>query len=168
MSKADLVIGIILAVGVFLGYRRGFLMELFFLVALVAGVLLGFKLMGWGVELLAKKFNADTTVLPYLSFLLIFLLVLILVLFIGNRIKKSMDKTFLGRVDAVAGALLGLLKYAFSISILIWIVESFKLELVTEWTRDSILYPLVAQVAPRVSSFFGDFLPFFKETFKQF
>lgn len=168
MSKADLIIGIILAVGVFLGYRRGFLMELFFLVALVAGVLLGFKLMGWGVELLEKKFNADTTVLPYLSFLLIFILVLILVLFIGNRIKKSMDKTFLGRVDAVAGALLGLLKYAFSISILIWIMESFKLEFVTEWTRDSKLYPMVAQVAPSVSSFFGDFLPFFKETFKQF
>lgn len=168
MSKADLVIGIILAIGVFLGYRRGFLMELFFLVALVAGVLLGFKLMGWGVEILTKKFNADTTVLPYFSFLLIFLIVLVLVLFVGNRIKSSMDKTFLGKVDAIAGAVLGLLKYAFSISILIWLIESFKLDWLDAWTSDSKLYPIVAQVAPEVASFFGDFLPFFKESFRQF
>ncbi|HRG09693.1 MAG TPA: CvpA family protein [Cyclobacteriaceae bacterium] len=168
MSKADLVIAIILAVGAFLGYKRGFLMELFFLVALVAGVLLGFRLMGWGVEVLAREFNADTKVLPYLSFLIIFGLVLLLVLFIGNRIKNSLDKTFLGRVDAVAGALLGILKYAFSISIIIWIFESFKLDWLDSLAKDSVLYPWIASVAPSVASFFGDFLPFFKETFKQF
>jgi len=82
LNKADLVIAIILAVGAFLGYKRGFLMELFFLVALIAGVLLGFKLMGWGVEVLAREFNADTKVLPYLSFLIIFILVLLLVHFL--------------------------------------------------------------------------------------
>lgn len=168
MNKTDLVIAIILAVGAFLGYRRGFLMELFFLVALVAGVLLGFKLMGWGVELLTREFNADTSVLPYLSFLIIFLLVLLLVLFIGNRVKNSLDKTFLGKIDAAAGAVLGVLKYAFSISIIIWIFESFKLDWLNSLAKDSVLYPWVAGVAPAVASFFGDFLPFFKETFKQF
>ncbi|TXH25881.1 MAG: CvpA family protein, partial [Cyclobacteriaceae bacterium] len=109
-----------------------------------------------------------TKVLPYLSFLLIFGLVLLLVLFIGNRIKNSLDKTFLGRVDAVAGAVLGILKYAFSISIIIWIFESFKLDWLDSITKDSVLYPWVASVAPGVSSFFGDFLPFFKETFRLF
>jgi membrane protein required for colicin V production len=168
LNKADLVIAIILAVGAFLGYKRGFLMELFFLVALVAGVLLGFKLMGWGVEVLAREFNADTKVLPYLSFLIIFVLVLLLVLFIGNRIKNSLDKTFLGKVDAMAGAVLGVVKYAFSISIIIWIFESFKLDRLDSLAKDSALYPWVAGVAPGVASFFGDFLPFFKETFRQF
>jgi membrane protein required for colicin V production len=168
LNKADLVIAIILAVGAFLGYKRGFLMELFFLVALVAGVLLGFKLMGWGVEVLAREFNADTKVLPYLSFLIIFVLVLLLVLFIGNRIKNSLDKTFLGKVDAVAGAVLGVVKYAFSISIILWIFESFKLDWLDSLAKDSVLYPWVDGVAPGIASFFGDFLPFFKETFKQF
>lgn len=168
MNKADLVIVIILVVGAFLGYKRGFLMELFFLVALVAGVLVGFKLMGWGVEVLAREFNADTKVLPYLSFLIIFGLVLMLVLFIGHRIKNSLDKTFLGRVDAVAGAMLGVLKYAFSISVIIWIFESFELNWLSSLANDSVLYPWVASVAPGIASFFGDFLPFFKETFRQF
>lgn len=168
MSQADLVFGIIVGIGIYLGYKRGFLMELFFLLALVAGVLFGFKLMGWGVEMLTKKFNADTTILPYISFLIIFLLVVVLVIFIGNRIKNSMDKTFLGRMDALAGALLGLLKYTFSLSIILWLLESFKFDWLSDWTADSKLYPLIAPVAPGVSSFFGDFLPFFKETFKHF
>ncbi|MEQ1584747.1 MAG: CvpA family protein [Cyclobacteriaceae bacterium] len=168
MSKADIVIAIILAAGAFLGYKRGFLMELFFLLAIVLGVFAGFKLMGLGVEYLTHKFNADTEVLPYISFLVIFVIVVLVVVFIGGRIKNSMDKSFLGRMDAIAGALLGLVKYAFSISIILWLVDSFKISLPSDWVNDSKLYPLVAQVAPTLASFFGDFLPFFKETFKQF
>jgi membrane protein required for colicin V production len=138
------------------------------LLALVLGVFAGFKLMGLGVEYLTHEFNADQEVLPYISFLLIFLIVVGIVTFIGGRIKNSMDKTFLGRMDAIAGALLGLVKYAFSISIILWLVDSFKISLPSDWVNDSMLYPLVAQVAPTLASFFGDFFPFFKETFKQF
>ncbi|MBN8576356.1 MAG: CvpA family protein [Cytophagales bacterium] len=168
MNKADVVILLIVAVGAYLGYKRGFLQELFFLLALVAGVLVGFKLMGWGVEVLAHKFNADTKVLPYISFLLIFILVLLLVMFIGNRIKNSLDKTFLGRVDAMAGMLLGVLKYTFGMSVLIWIIESFGWSWLETQAQGSALYAVVARVAPGAASFFGDFLPFFKETFRQF
>lgn len=168
MSKADIAIAIILAVGTFLGYKRGFLMELFFLLAIVVGVFAGFKLMGLGMDYLTQKFNADKEVLPYISFLLIFGAVLLIVIFIGGRIKKSMDKTFLGRMDEIAGAILGLMKSAFSISVLLWLIDSFKINLPSDWVNDSVLYPFVAQVAPTVASFFGDFLPFFKETFRQF
>lgn len=168
MSKFDIVVAIILLVGTVLGYKRGFLLELFFLIALVLGVFVGFKLMSWGVEYLSQKFNADTAILPYISFALIFIIVAVVVTFLGGRIKNSIDKTFLGRMDAAAGAVLGLLKYAFSISIILWLVDSFKISLPESWVSDSILYPVVAHVAPTIASFFGDFLPFFKETFSQF
>lgn len=168
MSKFDIVVAIILLVGTVLGYKRGFLLELFFLIALVLGVFVGFKLMSWGVEYLSQKFNADTAILPYISFALIFIIVVVVVTFLGGRIKNSIDKTFLGRMDAAAGAVLGLLKYSFSISIILWLVDSFKISLPESWVSDSILYPVVAHVAPTIASFFGDFLPFFKETFSQF
>ena len=45
---------------------------------------------------------------------------------------------------------------------------SFKISLPESWVSNSKLYPVVAQVAPTIASFFGDFLPFFKETFSQF
>lgn len=168
MSKVDIVIGIILLIGAISGYRKGFLMELFFLLALVLGVFLGFRLMGMGVEYLSKEFNADTAVLPYISFAIIFVLVLVMVTLIGKMLKGSMDQTFLGKIDAAAGALLGIIKHAFGISVIIWLIEVFNVAPPEAWKEDSVLYPMAAQLAPTLSEYFGEYLPFFKETFKQF
>jgi membrane protein required for colicin V production len=164
----DIVIGIILLIGAISGYRKGFLMELFFLLALVLGVFLGFRLMGMGVEYLAKEFNADTAVLPYISFAIIFVLVLVLVTLIGKMIKGSMDQTFLGKIDAAAGAVLCIIKHAFGISVIIWLIEVFNVAPPEAWKEGSVLYPMAAQLAPTLSEYFGEYLPFFKETFKQF
>jgi len=168
LNKADLVIAILLAVGAFLGYRKGFLLELFFLLAIILGVFIGFKLMGTGVEYLSKEFNADKAVLPYVSFAIIFLIVMIIVSLIGKTIKNSLDKTFLGKMDAIAGAALGLIKFAFGISVIIWLVEALEIPFPEGWKEESTLYPIAAKVAPTLSEYFGGIIPFFKETFKQF
>lgn len=168
MSKADIVILLILALAGFLGYRQGFLMELFFLLALVLGVFVGFKLMGAGADYLHKEFNADNKFLPYLSFAIVFILIVFFVTWIGRRIKSSVDKTFLGKVDAIAGALLGMLKYTFCISVLIWLMSSFHFSLPANWVAGSWLYPRVEVFAMEFSGFIGSFLPFFQEIFKQF
>lgn len=168
MSKVDIVICVILLIGAISGYRKGFLMELFFLIALVLGVFLGFRLMGMGVEYLSKEFNADTQVLPYISFAVIFVIVLVIVSLIGRVIKDSVDQTFLGKVDSIAGSFLGVVKHAFGISVIIWLIEVFNVAPPEAWKEGSVLYPMAAKVAPQLSEHFGEFLPFFKETFKQF
>jgi membrane protein required for colicin V production len=168
LSKIDIAIIILLAFGAYLGYKRGFLAELFFFTALVLGVLIGFKFTRWGVSYLHKHFNADTEFLPYLSFFIIFIVVVVLVIFIGNRIKHLMDETFLGKVDSIAGALLGIMKYAFSASVIFWLAMEVNITFPEGWTQGSWLYPKILGFAKSVSEFFGDFLPFFKETFKQF
>ena len=168
MSKVDIVLSLLLILGAYLGYKRGFLAELFFVAALILGVLVGFKLMGWGMDYLHKEFNADTAFLPYLSFFIIFILVVIAVIFIGNRIKHLMDDTFLGRVDSIAGAILGLIKYAFCVSVVLWLSEKVDIRILDGWTQGSWLYPKILVFAKSVSEFFAGFLPFFKETFKQF
>lgn len=168
MSTIDIVIALILAIGGYLGYKRGFLMELFYLLALVLGIFLGFKLMGKGMQILHEQFNADQTFLPYLAFIIIFILVILLVIFLGQRVKNSVDQTFLGKVDAIAGAALGVIKYSFCLSIIIWLVQSLKIELPQNWLEGSRLYPFTAKVAERTSSFLGQFIPFFKEIFRQF
>jgi membrane protein required for colicin V production len=168
LNTVDIVIAIILAVGMYMGYRRGFLLELFFLLAVILGVFIGFKLMGSGVDYLSEKFNADKAVLPYISFSIIFLIVVVVVSLIGKSIKNSLDKTFLGKMDAIAGAALGLIKHAFGISVIIWLIEAFQISFPEGWKDESTLYPIAAKVAPTLSEYFGEFLPFFKETFKQF
>jgi membrane protein required for colicin V production len=168
LSNIDIAIALLLALGGYLGYKRGFLAELFFFLALVLGVMIGFKLMAWGVDYLHQHFNADTAFLPYLSFFIIFILVVMLVVLIGNRIKHLMDETFLGKVDAIAGAILGVMKYAFCASIIFWLAAKVDYTFPESWTKGSWLYPKTLAFAKSVSEFFGIFLPFLKETFRQF
>ncbi len=143
-------------------------MELISLVAIFVGVLIGFKLMGLGMLFLEERFNADKRTLPYISFGVIFIIVVILVRFLGSWIKHSIDKSFLGTVDQAMGALLGGFRTMFMLSIALWIVDSLRISLRSEWTEDSWLYPFVATLAPKTVDWIGGFLPVFKEIFTQF
>ena len=54
MSGIDIALCIFILIGAYHGYKAGFLLELFSLVAVVLGVLGGFKLMGWAMVLLGR------------------------------------------------------------------------------------------------------------------
>src|SRR5882672_8161761 len=105
--------------GAWSGYKEGFLMSLISLVAIILGVLGGFKLMGLGMIFLEEKFNADKNTLPYLSFAVIFIIIVFLVRFLGSVIKHSIDKSFLGSTDQAMGAMLGAFRTMFMLSIVI-------------------------------------------------
>jgi membrane protein required for colicin V production len=168
VSKSDIFLLVLLALGTYSGYKEGFLMELFSLVAIVLGIFGGFKLMGEGMLLLQDHFNADTKVLPYISFIVIFLVIVIAVSLVGKVIKHSIDKSFLGKMDQLMGMVLGGFKTLFLISVAIWIVDSLEINIKSEWTNDSWLYPFTAQLAPSLAGWIGDFVPVFKEIFRQF
>ncbi len=168
MSIADIVLVVLVLLGAWSGYKQGFLMELISLVAILLGVLAGFKLMGEGMILLQEKFNADKNTLPYISFVIIFIIIVVLVRLLGKLVKDSIDKTFLGTVDQTMGGALGAFKTLFLLSIVIWIMDSLKFSPRTEWTEGSWIYPFTATLAPSTAEWLGGFLPVFKEIFRKF
>lgn len=168
MSKVDIVLLIMAVFGAWGGYREGFLMELISLIGIVLGIFLGFKLMGEVMLLLDDKFNIDQSTLPYISFIVIFLVVVLLVRLLGKLLKNSLDKSFLGTVDQALGAGLGMFRTLFMISVILWILDSLKLSPRQEWVEGSWLYPFTARLAPAMADWAGQFLPFFREIFRQF
>ena len=168
MSKLDLFIGLLLLYGTYRGYKNGFLMGLISLVAIVLGILGGFKLMGEGMLYLQREFNADTSVLPYLSFIIIFIIIVIGVNILGKVVKSAIDKTLLGVIDEALGAILGLIKWMFLLSVIFWITDSLDWSPEPGWTEGSVLYPITELFAQQVSTWISDFLPFFKETFREY
>lgn len=168
MSKIDIVILIITLIGAWRGYKDGFLMGLITLLALVLGLFLAFKFTGEGMEFLQEEFHADKETLPYITFFLIFVGVVILVTWLGKAIRKSIDKTFLGRVDEICGSLLGAFKTLFMISVALWIADSFKHSLSNEWTEGSYLYPFTAHLAPGLARWVAQFVPFLQEIFPSY
>ncbi|MFZ6012819.1 MAG: CvpA family protein [Bacteroidota bacterium] len=165
MSYIDIALVLMVVVGIFSGYKEGFLMTLFSLIAIVLGVLGGFKLMGWAMIYLANEFNVDEKVLPYIAFGAVFVGIVLLVNLLGRMIKASIDQTFLGRADQVAGALLGAVKTVFIVSVALWLMESMKFKFPEKWTEKSVIYPYVSEFAPTVTSWIGEIVPAFKDIF---
>ncbi len=165
MSWIDITLIIIILLGIYNGYKEGFLLSLISLVAVVLGVLGGFKLMGYAMILLADKFNVNNVILPYISFGFVFIIIVVVVSLLARAVKASIDKSFLGRVDQVAGGLLGALKVTFMASIVIWIISSVKVSPDGKWGKESWLYPKVAAFAPYVTHWLAKLIPAFKNIF---
>lgn len=167
MSKVDIVLIIILMIGAIAGYKKGFLSELFTLLGIFLGVLAGFKLMAAAMLMLDEHYDINENVLPYVAFGMVFLVVVIGVTLLGKFFKASLEKTILGGIDKLAGGLLGVLKTAFMLSVLIWITSSLNVNAPNRFTEDAWLYPTVARFAPVVTAWIGEIFPVFSDLFGQ-
>lgn len=163
MSIADGALLIFILIGAFNGYQGGFLLALFSLVAILLGILGGFKLLGYAMIFLTDEFNIDRNILPYIAFAVVFVAIVISVKLLGKLLKVSINKTFLGNVDQVAGALLGIAKTAFLLSISLWIFDSLGFDLPKKWTANSWLLPKIETFAPQFTAWIGEYIPIFKD-----
>lgn len=167
MSKVDIVLIIILFIGAVAGYKKGFLSELFTLLGIMLGVLAGFKLMGAAMLMLDEHYDINEHVLPYAAFGVVFLIVVIGITLLGKVFKSSLEKTVLGSVDKLMGGLLGVLKTAFMLSVLIWITSSLHVNVPERFAEDAWLYPTIARFAPAVTTWIGEIFPVFSDLFGQ-
>lgn len=163
MKLIDIILVAIVLGGAIQGFRSGFIVELFSLLGVFLGVLGGFKLMGAAMVMLTNRFNIDEKVLPYVAFAVVFIVIVIVVGLVGRMIKESVSKTLLGGADQMAGAVLGLIRSAFMLSVMIWIADALRFKALDQWADDSLLYPVFANFAPKVTDWVGDLVPFFRD-----
>ncbi|MDH5597629.1 MAG: CvpA family protein [Cyclobacteriaceae bacterium] len=160
MASIDIVLIIILAWGAYHGYKKGLLMEIFALFALIIGIIGGFKLLHAGMDFLDQHVSINGNLLPYVAFILIFILIVIGVNLLGRAIKKILDMTLLGSVDNLFGALIGALKWAFGLSVLIWLSDNFGLSFPESSTENTIVFPFVESFAPIVVNTISNWFPY--------
>ena len=159
MSQADIIILIPLLYGAYRGYRRGLLLTVVTLTAFVVALLGAVKLLDESVILIMEFWEKAGKWLPIAAFIITFLIILLLVHWIGKLLKKALDLTLLGSVDNLAGALLGVLKWALLTSVLLWILKMVGVELPYENDENAILFPLISQLAPSLVFLIARFLP---------
>jgi membrane protein required for colicin V production len=161
MSIADILLLLLLAFGAYGGYQKGLILEVISLLALVLGVIGGIRLLHWGMDLLGSAYDGFGPLLPLLAFLFIFVLIIVAVSLIGQVLKKVIDWTPLGVVDNIAGAAIGVLKWALGLSILMLITAQLNMDLPARLTKDSVIYPHIAGVAPMVFEWISYLFPAF-------
>lgn len=139
MNKFDIILAIPLLYAAWRGFRDGVVVQLFGMVGLLVGVYFAFRYSrvvgGW--------MNLDSTLGAVLGFLAILIVVLVGISLLGHLLKRAFSFAGLGPMDAIAGALLSILKMALILSLLLGSFES--LNRITGWVEsrhytESILY----------------------------
>lgn len=150
---------ILLAIGAYSGYKQGLFIGILSILAFFIGIILAFRFMHWGAEMLAERVESLTFMLPFISFILIFLVVTVVIRILAFMVKKALDLTILGTFDNFAGAILGLFKWAIMISLLFWVGHTFEFSLPEKLVENSVIYPLIIPIAPAFVSLLDTYTP---------
>ena len=163
MSILDAIILVPILFGAYKGFQKGLVMELVTIIAFLLATIASFKLLYVGVALLEPYLGKNESVLPVVSFVIIFVLVIYLVTLLGKGLKKVLDITLLGKLDDLAGATLGALKWSFAFSVILWLLHSSNI-LGEELTEGSITFPYFVNYGPKVLDFCSALMPYAKDT----
>ncbi len=163
MNFFDVLVLGFLALFIINGFRKGFIISLASLAALILGIYLDVHFSNFIQAMLQDNFHPSRTWLPILSFTVTFLIVAILVLIVAKVMEKIIDVVGLGFINKIAGALLGLAKGVVFASIILFILYSVdkKKSWITEEDRKgSFTMNKIEQVFPEIISDLGSSIHF--------
>jgi membrane protein required for colicin V production len=143
MYYIDILICALLAWGAYKGFQKGFLFEVAIFFALVAACYCGFRFSGFAAGYLQKKFEISSGTLPFISFLTVFIVVVAGVIAFAKILELLLKAVALNLFNKIAGACLGLAKWALIISLAFYFIVPFdnKYRLISEKAKEgSFLY----------------------------
>lgn len=162
MSTFDYFLLIPILFGAFMGYRKGLLLELVSLLALVLAILGGLKFLNAALPIVRDFVGDVGGVLPYLTFIVVFIAIILIVYLTGFILKKIIDFTPFGFFDNFLGAVLGAIKWCFAISLLLYVSDMAGISITDKTASESIVYPVVLKATPYALNILGYVLPFVK------
>ncbi|MBA3985252.1 MAG: CvpA family protein [Flavobacteriales bacterium] len=153
MNSIDIIISIFLAIGLFQGFRNGFLVELASLIGFVLGVFGAIYFSHFASDLLIKYTDWKEQTINLAAFAITFIVIVILVSLAARALTKVASFAALGLLNRIMGAIFGVLKMVFFISVILLFINSFEEEIpfMSEERKEaSILYKPTSSLAPMV------------------
>jgi membrane protein required for colicin V production len=149
----DIVLLLCLGWGAYKGFRKGFIIQSFVILALVLAIWGGFAFAGKLEPFIRNNFGMSDVATHIVSFIVIFLLIIILVSTSGVLVSKVADAVTLGMINRLAGAAFGILANALILSVLIMLfnrVNDKKQLITSETIEKTYLYKPIGKVAPAI------------------
>jgi membrane protein required for colicin V production len=158
MQTIDIIILLPLLYGAYKGFRRGFIVEIVSIAAFVISVVIAFKFLNESTGFVSKYISNSLTarLIPYISFAVLFLPLVFLINKLGWLLRSSTKASLLGNFDSIIGAAIGLLTWAFGVSIVFWLISSVGIKIAENQIDKSLIYPIIAPVAPKIISLATD------------
>ena len=120
MNVLDILILIPIAFGIWRGFKKGFIIELFTFLALFIGLYAGIHFSDGVASFLREQFSITSEYLPTIAFTITFLFIGAMVYFAGVAIEKAMKVVSLSLPNRLFGALLGVFKMPIAHSPELW------------------------------------------------
>jgi membrane protein required for colicin V production len=160
----DLIYAVIIVLAIMQGYRRGLIVGLFSLVAVIIGLAAAMKLSLVAGKYIGKVIKISDEWLPIISFVVVFLIIILLIRLLAKTIEKTIQIAMLGWVNKIGGILFYAAIYTIVFSVLLFYAEQMKW-LQPETINKSVTYSFVQPWGPKAIDGFGSIIPVFKDMF---
>lgn len=143
MNFVDIVIIVPLLYAAWVGFRKGLIVEVFTLLALLVGIYAGIHFSDWTSNLIKENIDIEGKYLPVVAFTVTFLAVGAMVYFAGKMIERMLKVVNLSPINKIMGLFFGVIKMVYTLSILIILIETYDERghfIPLEVKEDSILY----------------------------
>jgi membrane protein required for colicin V production len=160
----DLIYAVIIVLAVLQGYRRGLIVGLFSLLAVIIGLAAAMKLSIVATVYIRKVVNISEEWLPIISFAVVFLLFVLLIRWGAKAIEKAVEIVMLGWVNKIGGIIFYAAIYTIVFSVLLFYAEQMKL-LQQETINKSVTYTFIQPWGPKAINGFGSIIHIFKDMF---
>lgn len=152
-NPADIIILLCFIPAVIGGLMKGFIRQAAGVAALILGIWGGYHFSALLSDKIKVWIHTDPQWLNIISFAIIFIGVLILVNLAGKLIAGVFKLALLGWLDKLLGVVFAIIKYAFILSVVIYLLNSLDnlFEFLPKETLEkSRLYAFVSKVAPAI------------------
>lgn len=153
MGLLDIVLGLLLAYGLYKGLRNGLFVEIASIVALVAGIYGAMHFSYLASDYLSERLSLEQRYIKLTAFVLTFLAIVVAVHLLGRFLTRIADFAMLGFVNTLAGGVFGLVKTGVILGALLIFFEraNSSLNLVeSEFIEQSVLYAPVKEIGALV------------------
>ena len=149
MNYIDIILIIPVIWFAYQGFKRGLVIELASLVALILGIYAAMYFSGYAADFLVNNFDMGPKYVPVFAFIVTFIIVVVLVHLLGRILEKLINMVALGFLNKLTGAVFGILKAVLFMSITILVINHFNDKFISrEKQESSLLYIPIESVAP--------------------
>ena len=156
MNYIDLVLGILLLIAAIQGFRKGFIIELASLAALILGIWGGIKFSDFTANFITKHTGYHSQHLSTIAFIVTFIAIVILIHILAKMLDTVVKAVFLGFLNRLAGIIFGVLKFAVILSVLLLLFDDIDENvhiLPAKQKEESKIYTPMKQVVPTLFPF---------------
>lgn len=156
MNYIDIILGILLILAAINGFRKGFVVEVASLAALILGVWGAIRFSYIASDFMVKNFDFTSRHLGVISFLITFVVIVVLVHLVGKVADSFIKAAQLGFINRLAGLFFGFIKSALILSVVLMVFDTINenVHVISQETKDnSRAYEPMKMLVPTVFPF---------------